>query len=221
MGKNSIYAGIPVMFTTVVASGFAQAAEVDFTGANTDMGTVVAGQFGTLNDNYIVTPLGGHPPINFDSSNAFGILPNDTEIIFSYHLPSLLHSDAELSSSYSYLQGLNTVTGEADATSVNPFQTSSTTLAFASAFIESSKGKTIIENVSGDMLDFTSFFSGLLHQGNVNLTYVVDSISGVGVTGGGGGPVPLDPTPLPAALPMFGVILAGLFGLGRRRVKVI
>lgn len=157
-------------------------------------------------------------PGNFTpySLSIFGSIPSNTMITFSYKFPDIVPNSAlEVSmGSYDYKIGGDHYTGSAYANSggytdaksfFNDVQTISP-LVIASANIDNSgyMGTTIIKNLSGGLVEFESdFFAMLFKEGLVNVSATVSSV------------------PLPAALPMFGLGLAGITALRSKKRKNI
>jgi len=204
MKRSSIFATALVLISTLVASSAAQAVMVNYSGTNTNMGVLNYGQFGVLNNNYVIKHISATE--NFDVSQAFGYLKAKEKVTFTYTLPGLLIGTASMHGSYSYVLSGNTYAGEADANSdtgnsssgqTNGF--SSSPLVFATAMVGTNIARTTIVNISHGLVNFKTFFSGVLLRGftGPSLTYNVSTV------------------PLPAALPMFALLIGGFFGFSQ------
>lgn len=190
----------------------AQADEINFSGSSVDMGHVDYGQYGTITNIY--ETLFSLPPHQAGSGQAFGFLPNNAAITFTYSFTGLREGSLTGYGAYDHDIGGDNYSGSALATSggfnyseatVNGV--ASTPLVFATANLnvgDPSSGTIRITNISGAFASFQALFYGILTQvpnavGSIN--YVVSSV------------------PLPAALPIFASLLAGLFGFGHARRK--
>lgn len=193
-------------FVASVSSG-AFAAVVDFDGINVNMGTVEVGQSGTITNNVSESFFS---PYYFDTTNDFGFLPSNSVITFSYTFASgsLVGGTVKSYGSYDYnVSGVNyhgNSAADANAPTVSSGYTNgsaTTPLVLATANITPTGGKTTIINNSGGLAQFQSIFAGLLNAtgGITSITYNVSAV------------------PLPAALPMFGSLIAALFGLNYAR----
>lgn len=188
--------------TVAVAFSFAgtvQAATVDYTGvAVINMGLVNAGQSGTITDNL---PTGS--PINL----AFGELPADTMITFTYSLGGagqvpknvLLADQGE----YNFTFGKNHYSGIAHASTSPSLHEAQ--FAFASAGITGKPGEgTIATAVIGNtspfatLLDFQTELWGFFNKG-YTYSYNVTAV------------------PLPGSLVLFASGLMALVIIGRRK----
>ena len=192
--------------------GTANADEVNYTGSSVNMGTVSLGQFGTITNIY--QALFTLPPNVVGSGEAFGFLPHNAKITFSYTLNGLVDGQLQGYGSYNHTlggdlyQGSSVADSDGSTTSTGTINGSaSTPLVLSTANLtvgNPSLGTVTITNISGALASFQSLFFGVLNaasnSGSIN--YVVSSV------------------PLPAALPMFGALLAGMFGFSRRRKQV-
>ncbi len=199
-----------ILMVSIISIGLAfgannaSAAIVDYSGGDVNMGNVVVGQSGTITGDSL-----GALIVN----NISGALPNNSMITFTYNfagnlLGGILASGAE----YSYNVGADNFSGS--TLSINPMGlqysfgttngTSSAALAMASAQIDftANTATAIITNDSAGLLDFASFFTGLvIGDNNLSVAYSVSSV------------------PLPAALPLFGLGLTAFAGYSIRKRK--
>ena len=186
----------------------------DFSGSNVTMGTVHDGQYGTISDLY--QSLFTVPPNAVGGGSIFGYLPSNTAITFSYSFTGLAAGNLQANSDYNYTLGGNTYngTGSADSqlgSTATGFTNgvASAPLVFATAGLTvtdpgTSHGTVTFTNTSSSFENFESIFTGLLHTSPAAIgsaTYAVSSI------------------PLPAAAPMFGALIAGMFGFARSRKR--
>lgn len=209
---------ITALFATaaLLVSTAAQAAEVNFTnvGTNLNMGNVASGQYGSISYN--------NPGAAIHRTT--GNLAARTELVFSYTFSApLANWGSSLSNaSYSYNQGGDLYQGSAFDNVYTPPLTflnsqgasgtingsPSTPLVFVSANLvkNSTTASLTVRNESFGIANFTNILT-LLFAANPDissLTYVTSSLSAV---------------PLPAALPMMGTLVAGMFGARRLRRK--
>ena len=191
----------------LLAAGTAQASVVNFSGANVDMGTLAVGQSGTIANNYTSTSVG---PYSFENGNDFGFLPTNSSVTFTYTFSNLVAASMHSYGSYNYTSGGLTYIGSSSAysngstTSVGSTNgVSSAPLTFASANVGTSTGSTTITNTSGSLAQIQSLFSALFSSTGhlVSVTYNVSSV------------------PLPASMPLFAAVLAGLFGMSYLRKR--
>ncbi|MFA6280306.1 MAG: VPLPA-CTERM sorting domain-containing protein [Bdellovibrionales bacterium] len=185
----------------------AQAATIDFTGNHDYMGLVDAGNTGTIATNTFAGDGG------FKYDNVSGLLPSNTAITFSYtFLGSLGQWDyvqgnaSYKEAPYRYRVGAdsNGWTLNQEAFRHHGFHDTSDTLDVSvSANMEGDKqtATVIITNLANVAANFDSYFLSYrwMREGRVATTYAVSSV------------------PLPAALPLFGLGLAGLAGYRRRK----
>jgi len=191
---------------TLLLTAEAQADIVNFTGTNKNMGTVQSGQTGTLFNNYTLITIPFTGGLKAAASRAFGVLPSASKITFTYSLASLTNvTYLRDSANYSYIQGGDLFAGNAADSTATPATATGTInagasapLVFATANIAGNVGTTTISNYSGGFANFSTLFAGFL-RGNPTLTYAVSSV------------------PLPAALPMFSALFAGMFAFARKR----
>ena len=193
------------------------AVEVNFSnvGANLNMGSIAAGQFGTISYNNPGAPI----------HMTGGDLAAKSQIVFSYTFngPLANWSNSYTTADYSYTQGGDLYEGNAVSNVYTPplmFLNSesatgtvngspSTPLVLATANLVKGNN-TASWTVTNDSFGIASFFNTLtlLFAANPDissLTYNVSSLA----------------TPLPAALPMFGSLIAGMFGVRRMRRKAV
>lgn len=194
----------------LAVSAPAQALEVNYSGSSVNMGNVVVGQYGQITNIY--STLFTLPPNVVGSGEAYGFLPHNAKVTFTYTLTGLVGGQVQGFSSYDSMLGGDHYQGSAVANS-NGFSSSSgsingtpsSPLVFASANLNvdspTSTGTVVLTNISGSLAQFQTIFFGILNQltGVGSINYVVSAV------------------PLPAALPMFGALLAGMFGVSRRR----
>ncbi|MBY0407629.1 MAG: hypothetical protein K2Q01_08045 [Rickettsiales bacterium] len=206
MKKFLIAAGLASLLYTSPAAAFV----VNYTGTNKNMGTVAAGQTGTLNNNFTSVTIPFTGGLRFRTSFAYGLLPAYSKITFTYSLANLQSTTGlNTGALYNYELGGDDYAGVAFAnrtvnTAVGTINGSAAApLVFASANLTGNTATTSILNTSAGFAAFETFFSGFL-RGSPNLTYAVSAV------------------PLPAALPMFAAALAGMFGFARkRRVRAV
>jgi len=193
-------------------SASAHATVINFSGAHVNMGNVDYGQTGTISNLY--QTLFTLPPHIVGGGDAYGFLPANAKITFSYTFTGLEDGQLQSYSSYNYNQGGSQYFGSATADtksfgtavgSVNGLP--SAPLVFASANLNvvnpgTSTGTTTLFNTTSTMVQFQTLFFGLLNaspRGIGSATYAVSSI------------------PLPAALPMFLALIGGFAGFSRLR----
>jgi hypothetical protein len=204
----------------LLGAGSAHAATVNLNGSDDTLGTVTIGQTGTI-DNLVTFPLGGGNTAYLLGA-AFGELPADSEIIFSYTFLNGVGSHGNLRSTATYGQTIgnktysafSSSTGNGDysyfVTAAHPHHhipTPSPVLATAHMGHHDRHGMTTITNTSDVDVSFSSyfisFFQRLFHNGrglgDVIVTYDVVSTAAL---------------PLPGALPLFGVGLLSLTSIG-------
>ena len=193
---------------------FAQAASVNFYGDNDDMGLVYVGQHGTI----INLVDESHGKVIVGSGE--GWLPAHSEITFSYTFSNGVHGYLEDEVSYYQKVGklkyyAYSSNDDDDYSYVYNTQTHKKTdvpspvLATADIDPSGKHGQTTIINNSDVKVEFSSYFvaffkeicgSGDFNKRDVIVTYQVSSV------------------PLPGALPMFAMALAGiLFLKGRKK----
>ncbi|NBO19143.1 MAG: hypothetical protein EBV03_07970 [Proteobacteria bacterium] len=210
MKISALIAGAALVVATF---GTANADEVNFSGSSVNMGSVAVGQFGTITNIY--QTLFTLPPHVVGSGEAFGFLPHNAKITFTYTLNGLLDGQLQGYSAYDHILGGNHYQGSAIADSDGSASASGTInggasspLVFASANLSvgnPSVGTVVMTNVSGAFASFQTLFFGILAAFPVGSGVINYNVSQV---------------PLPAALPMFGALLAGMFGVSRRRKQV-
>jgi hypothetical protein len=201
MNIRSFAAGAVIAFTATISASSVQALVVDYSGSNVNMGTVVAGQSGAITNNFSGFSFGGGV---LGSNNAYGFLPTNTQITFSYSFsPATAGGNLMGYGSYDYIQSSVHYNGSSNSETSTGTTTvgytngiASSPLVFATANLSSLSGTTTITNLSSGIAQFQSLFYGLLSSTNgiSSLTYNVSSV------------------PLPAALPMFGALIASMFG---------
>lgn len=198
------------------APATASASVVDYihVGTNLNMGTLVAGQTGSIS----YTAPGAALHITQ------GLLAANTSIVFSYSFSGKLRNYASslTAAGYNYTMGGNHYLGLATSVENTPpvaflnGETShswvngsaSTALLFATANLTKGEktGSLTITNKSLGIASFINTLTLLFSNPSIHaLTYAV---------------TPLSAVPLPATLPMFASLLAGLFGMRRFRRKV-
>lgn len=196
--------------STVAVSSAAFAGPVDYSGSSVNMSTVSIGQFGTITDLY--KTLFSIPPNQIGGGAIYGLLPQNAKITFSYTFTGLIDGNLGGNTSYHYNNGGNVFDGSAHADSTGTHYSAGTVngvnsapLVFAAANLNvvnpgTSTGSVSFINVGSNFASFEAIFSGFLTstpRGVGSATYAVSSI------------------PLPAALPMFASLLAGMFGFAR------
>lgn len=201
-------------FTTVLLlANTAHATVVDFIGTHTpgtihnavDMGHTSVGQTGTLYDWYFTVPSGQSTALQT------GYIPANSSITFTYNNFSTdTNAYGYAQAAYNYTAGPNNYTGLyfADTTgdhgntgSVNGVSTIGSALLYATANINDKKIVTTISNYSSVEAVFDLFQWAFLSGTTASATYAVSSV------------------PLPATLPMFAMVVMGLFGVKRFRRK--
>ncbi len=207
-------------FAVLLIAGSAHAATVDLSGTNDNLGLVSYGQTGTI-DNLITLPTGNRTAYLLGA--AFGELPPDSEITFSYTFLHGAGSHGNLISTGTYDQTIGTrhyssfsssngngnysyFTDSASAHPNHHVAAPSPVLATAHMGGNERHGNTTITNLSGVDVSFGSYFISFFQSlfgggrglGDVIVTYQVS-----------GDPSAL---PLPGALPMFGAGLLALTG---------
>lgn len=206
MKLNALIASAALVFATF---GTANAEEVNFSGSSVNMGSVHVGQYGTISNIY--NALFSLPPNVVGSGEAFGFLGHNAKITFTYTLNGLVDGQLQGYGTYDHILGGDHYQGSGIADSdgnnsasgtINGIASTPLVLATANLSLGNpSNGVVTIVNTSGAFASFQSVFFGILtaigSSGSIN--YVVSSV------------------PLPAALPMFGALLAGMFGISRRR----
>jgi hypothetical protein len=202
---------VVIPFFTLMFAQSAMATVVNYSGYDVDMGSVGYGQTGTIS-NFL-------PPVIGGAGLAFGVIPSNSSIVFSYSftdVPQLVDSNGPAmmlysNGDYDFFQGGDHYTGGDSAHAGMPVggtypQTGfingafATPLLLATADLTGTAGSTSIVNSSVGTALFTtmSVFFGALPAGG-NLTYAVSSV------------------PLPGALVLFASALLGLFGFSRRK----
>ncbi|MDE1900881.1 MAG: hypothetical protein KGI37_04445 [Alphaproteobacteria bacterium] len=178
--------------------GVARASTVDYTGTQYDAGTVSAGQSGTIS-----TTTSTQNGITMHDLLS-GYLPADSEIIFTYTLPSTLQADTSL---YAYAaQGQHNASATATVTQGHGSSVSSSSnslIVLASANFDSKKsGTTTIINNSSTAAFFSSVLESAANYKNLIVTYTVQSLAAV---------------PLPGSMVLFAAALVALFGFAYRQ----
>lgn len=208
-------------FAAFIASAFlaiatfatdAKAIEVNFDGASVNMSNVQVGQFGTITNIY--ETLFTIPPNEAGSGEAYGFLPSNTQITLNYTLNGLVDGTIQGYGSYNYNAGGNSFFGSALADSDGTSNSEGTINGIASlplvattadlALGDPTTGTITITNTSGSFASFQALFFGvlaLIPPSSGSISYAVSAV------------------PLPAALPLFGAMIAGLFGFARARRK--
>ena len=190
----------------VFATGSAKAGVVNFSGDTVNMGTLAIGQSGTIS----ITPTTSAGPISLYSFTDTATLPVDAMITFTYSISNAINPSLHSDGLYSYSAAGKTYSGEGDSYSngsnVETASTngmSSAPLVFASANMTPTIGTATIMNLSGGLAQITNMFGAIFGQNGQfgNLTYNVSSV------------------PLPPALPLFAVLLAGMFGYASLRKR--
>lgn len=204
---------VAVAIAASLSFSSARAGEVNFSGSSVNMGSVTVGQYGTISNIY--QTLFTLPPNVIGSGEVFGFLPNKAIITFTYTLTGLVDGMIQGFGAYNHNIGGTQYQGSSLADSDGYFTANgtvnglaSTPLVLASANLTPGNpavGTVTISNTSGSLAQFQSLFFGILQalpRGVGTINYVVSSV------------------PLPAALPMLGALLAGMFGFAARRRKL-
>lgn len=209
--KNAFsFAGIALAAALVSTS--ASADEVNFSGSSVNMGTVAVGQYGTISNIY--QTLFTLPPNVIGSGDAYGFLPKNAKITFTYNIAGLIDGKVQGYGSYNYNQAGNSYMGSAIADSTGysyhegsinggastPLVTAAANLTYGNPSI----GTVVVTNTSDSLAQFQSLFFGILNGASLSSGFINYVVSAV---------------PLPAALPMFGAMLASVFGVARFRRK--
>jgi len=184
-----------IFVATLAAAGSAHAATVNYTGTDYMVGTVADGQSGKVSTTLIGTTV--HDFIS-------GYLPSDSEIVFTYTAKAPLTAGTDL---YAYgKQGSHSSTATAEVTSgggTSSSSSSNSSIIVASAFLTGSKtGTTTIINNSSTSAFFISMLESASKYGGLVVAYTVSSLAAV---------------PLPAALPMFALVLVAMVAFGYKQ----
>ncbi len=208
MKFRALLIGALVAFSTLAANGASQAATIDFTGLNYNMGVVAVGQTGEIKTTHIpFTPF-------YDF--VIGELPSHTQIVFSYTFKGKAGQKGSLEALATYLDNgfRYLLSSDGDAAKLNLLNGQLTGISAATLPVSISTameldpnnknrayGTTTIVNLSAVAANFTSFFKSFhdIAKGHIKVTYTVSAV------------------PLPAALPLFGFGLVGLAGIGRMK----
>jgi hypothetical protein len=205
-------AGAAVLLTGLMAAGVSQASVIDFDGSMADLGTVAAGQTGVITNNFSGSPAGS---FEFGTGSDYGFLPTDTAITFTYTYSNMAAGSLNAYDSYHYTSGGSVFSGSSSGTSsqapvsvgyTNGAASAPLVLAAANLNSALTAGSTSFVNTSSGLAQFQSAFAGLFNSTGrvVSVSYTVSAV------------------PLPAALPMFATVLAGLaaFAAYRKRRAV-
>ncbi len=189
---------------SIVAFGGGAAQAATFPPGYTDLGYLSIGASGDTNE----ATAGGAPMLINDY--ATGYIPAMSMITFTYSIKGVADYGPKLMSSvgsYNYEDNGNLYKGSVYATSAGDIKhedfvngvPSGTPLVFATAnlFADFSGGVTTITNLTNSWVNFATMFLGILQNGDSSASYHVSAV------------------PLPAALPLFGIGLAGLVGVKR------
>jgi hypothetical protein len=203
MKNRTIFTGALAALALTATSSGAFASTVD-------LHTVDMNSGGTIHP-FSSTDLGGSPKQYSLSTTISGVLTSGTEVIFTFTLPGLIFNSAISDASYSYQDHSHvTHTGAADANGATaPVVWTATPYTFIASDIKTGKIKVTIDNTTGSNMDFTEIFSGIVTGYKSSKDFVTYETSCIDAP----------QVPLPAALPLFGGALAGLFGFGRARKK--
>ncbi len=189
------------------ATGATRAATVDFTGNNYNMGLVADGQTGVIKTT-------SFPLYNFVT----GLLPSETQITFSYAFRGGVGQKGKLGALATYLDDGYRYTIGSDGSKIKTnllkgvianVSGADLPVTIATDFYvdpndkKKSYGTITIVNMSAVTANFASFFKSFIpfKKGHIEVTYAVSAV------------------PLPAALPLFGIGLAGLAGFARSRKR--
>lgn len=196
-----------------VLPGAASASVVDFSGVglSLSMGSLVAGQTGSIS----YTAPGAAVHITE------GALAAQTMLVFSYTFNNTLKNSASnaIAAAYNYNMGGDQYTGgaisyqstpptlflngDASASTVNGAASAALLFATANLIKGENTAQVAITNNSMGVAGFINTMTLLFNNPRISsLTYSVTALSSV---------------PLPAALPMFASLLAGMFGFSRVR----
>ena len=211
MKLSSLIAGTALLLFSSFSA--ASADEVNYSGSSVNMGQASVGQFGTISNIYDALFL--LPPNVVGSGETFGFLPHNAKITFSYTLDGLVDGQLQGYSTYDHHIGGDHYQGSALADSDGTYSSSgsingspSASLVMSTANLnlgDPSTGTVTITNTSGAFAAFQSLFFGVLNAANNSgsINYAVSAV------------------PLPAALPMFAALLAGMFGFKNRRKHAV
>ncbi len=215
MKIRTLLASALAAFLSLAATNAAHATVVDFSGSNVNMGTVDYGQSGTITDIYAA--LFSLPPNVVGQGEAYGFLPANSKITFTYTLTGLHQGSLQSYGSYSYIDGgllydgstlsdtagpVNVDVGTIDGSPSLPLVLSTANLTVVDP--GTSTGTTTITNNSNSFAQFQTMFLGILQGLPPGVGIIHYNVSAI---------------PLPAALPMFGALLASMFGFARFRRK--
>ncbi|NBO18743.1 MAG: hypothetical protein EBV03_05840 [Proteobacteria bacterium] len=193
----------------------ASAGEVNFTnvGTNLVMGTLTAGQFGSISYT--------KPGATLHITNSY--MAAKTQVVFSYTFSGALKNNAQLKTiaGYDFMFGGNHYKGDATSIrntppltglngdtangTINGVASAPLVLATANLVKGQTTGSFTVTNNSWGIAGFISTLRLLVGNPSISsLTYNVTSLA----------------TPLPAALPMFGALIGGMF-VSRKRRKAL
>jgi hypothetical protein len=213
-----------VIFAVVALSGLltstAANAGPDFSGSNVNMGYLSVGDSGTITNIY--QGLFSIPPNEVAQSLAYGYIPRNSVINFTYNLTSgILGGGTTATSSYDYMRAgnhyngsstnvsgfapvqqgfINGVAGVSQVFSVANYTQGSGMTATATTQVANYTASSV-GNPNGYQY-FTSALVALLLQNPQATGYITYTVSSI---------------PLPAAFPMLAVALGGMFGFARKR----
>jgi len=211
----------------------AYASIIDFSGPFINIGNVTLNQSGIISDFFLTgytppppsynPPVGG-PPIGPNEGVVLGNLPAFSEITFSYTLPGLTNQGLLSSGgnvTFSVGEGQSSATAYPDGSGTSntsgyinsiPINTTETILVLASASFGTLNGSTIIGSTS--IVNNTpgiATFSSVVNFGSL----LPISTEGTALS------YSVFAVPLPATLPMFAALILGMFGLNRRKLRML
>ncbi len=193
----------------VLGASSAQASIVNYDGQNIAMGILYAGQSGSITHNFSSTNIPHSGGLHFVSSLDGGRLSGMTSISFTYTLPLLTTGTSRAAGLYSYSDGVDTLSGFSNANSNGVSNvvglingSPALALVLATANLGNNTARTTITNYGTGNAVFESIFTGFL-RGAPGVTYAVSAV------------------PLPAALPMFAALMAGMYGFAARRRRAL
>jgi len=199
-------------FILFAGSMQSNAATIDFTGFNYNMGTVVAGNNGAIATNDLSNPHG----VFYDYAE--GVLPSNTKITFTFNTDPSIYSRYQ----YSFAEG---VSQNADDTYIyrswaasdgwfmnekagkdGVFAPTAPTFGLQTTASLSSD-KTIATVTVTNLSEVAANFKSYLFSPSSSISGLISTTYNVSAV------------PLPAALPLFGLALAGMAGYSRKKKK--
>lgn len=200
MKRTALY--VVALLGLLFASSNANASSIPtYTGADINLGSLSVGDEGIIsNDSFSLAYL----------NKVTGLLPANSKITFSYTVTGIALGTLLVDlANYGYkgVDGYYNGSAWASTNGMSPIATgffngvASTPLVLASANLTSpNSGTTVITSVAQDIAEFTSMITGLVFGiGKIDGYFIVEAV------------------PLPAALPLLGLGIAGLAGVRARK----